>query len=149
MRLFVVWHIKRNTLTLHMYLYSNNSFLSEAKVCNIYTNEYYLCDKEYCIEHVNVLNRMYILTSYLLKLVIILILFCHLCLCLPRSLFPSVLYVIIYWENIFQFGMLMGAFGDGTFTCRTSAWQLYRHFTFPLTRSDTQCYVFITVILSI
>jgi hypothetical protein len=53
-----------------MYLYSSNSFPFEAEVRSIYTNSYYLCDKEYCNEHINILNRLYILTSYLLKLVI-------------------------------------------------------------------------------
>ena len=31
---------------------------------------YYLYDKEYCSEHINILNKLYILTYYLLKLVI-------------------------------------------------------------------------------
>jgi hypothetical protein len=62
--------MKWNTLTLHVYLYFYNSFPFEAKMCTLYRNKYYLYDKEYCSEHINILNRLYILTSYLMKLVI-------------------------------------------------------------------------------
>jgi hypothetical protein len=38
--------LKRNTLTLQMYFYSNNSFPLEAVVCSVYTNKYYFYNKE-------------------------------------------------------------------------------------------------------
>jgi len=102
--------MKRNTLTLHVYLYSYNSFPSEGKICTLYTNKYYLYDKEYCSEHINILDRLYILTSYLMKLLK------HFDIILPsvssssRVLFPSVLYVIMYWGNIFLIWHVDGCF---------------------------------------
>jgi hypothetical protein len=105
-------------LTLHVYLYSNNLFPFETKVSSIYTNKYYIYDREHCNEHINVLNRLYIVTSYLLKLAMHFMLYCHLCLCLLMTPFPSVLYVIMYWEKYIPIWHVDGCFRR-ILTCRT------------------------------
>jgi len=61
--------VSKTSKNLRMYLYSNNSFPFEAKVRSIYI-KYHFYNKQHCIEYINTLNPLYILTSCLLNLVI-------------------------------------------------------------------------------